>query len=177
MPPSGRRAIRAPAERQGIAARLRHRIAGGWHYPAIAVVLALWVVWALNIRNGYALLLQYFVGTVAILAICRVLSMVIIGRIDRLFRINPEFLQRFPGLEMRANRYLPLLRQDVSGIIAVVGFVALLELWGVDAIVWFYSGQIGSRLLSAVMTSASRCWWPSRSGRRATRSWIASSCG
>ena len=33
-----------------------------------------------------------------------------------------------------------------------MGFVALLEVWGIDAIVWFYGGQIGSRLLSAVVT-------------------------
>src|SRR5204863_7538404 len=28
----------------------------------------------------------------------------------------------------------------------------LLEVWGVDAVVWFYGGQIGSRLLSALVT-------------------------
>ncbi len=65
-------AIRAPADRQGIAARLRNRIAGGWHYLAIALDLALWAVWALNIRNGYSLLLQYFVGTIAVALITRI---------------------------------------------------------------------------------------------------------
>ncbi|TQF43616.1 small-conductance mechanosensitive channel [Bradyrhizobium sp. UNPF46] len=145
-------AIRAPAERQGIAARLRDRIAGGWHYLAIALDLALWAVWALNIRNGYSLLLQYFVGTIAVALITRVAIMVTLGLIDRGFRIKPEILQRFPGLEIRANRYLPLLRKIVSGVIAFIGFVAVLEVWGVDAIVWFYGGQIGSRLISAVVT-------------------------
>ncbi|WBL76812.1 mechanosensitive ion channel [Bradyrhizobium xenonodulans] len=145
-------AIRAPAERQGIAARLRNRIAGGWHYLAIALDLALWAVWALNIRNGYSLLLQYFVGTVVVALITRVAIMVTLSLIDRGFRIKPEILQRFPGLETRANRYLPLLRRIVSGVIGFVGFVAVLEVWGVDAIVWFYGGQIGSRLISAVAT-------------------------
>lgn len=145
-------AIRAPAERQGIAARLRNRIAGGWHYLAIALDLALWAVWALNIRNGYSLLLQYFVGTVVVALITRVAIMVTLSLIDRGFRIKPEILQRFPGLETRANRYLPLLRRIVSGVIAFVGFVAVLEVWGVDAIVWFYGGQVGSRLISAVAT-------------------------
>src|SRR5207245_2335910 len=70
------------------------------------------------------------------------------------FRISPDLLRRFPGLETRANRYLPLLRNIVSAAIAFIGFVALLEVWGVDAIVWFYGGQIGSRLLSAVATIA-----------------------
>lgn len=145
-------AIRAPAGREGAAARVRNRIAGLWHYLAIALVLALWAVWAMNIRNGYSLLLQYFVGTVAVALITRLASIVVLSLIDRGFSISPDILQRFPGLETRANRYLPLLRKIVSAVIAFIGFVALLEVWGVDAVVWFYGGQIGSRLLSAVAT-------------------------
>ena len=145
-------AIRAPADRQGIAARLRNRIAGGLHYLAIALDLALWAVWALNIRNGYSLLLQYFVGTIVVAVITRLAVMLTLSLIDRGFRIQPEILQRFPGLEIRANRYLPLLRKIVSGVIVFIGLVAVLEVWGVDAIVWFYGGQIGSRLISALVT-------------------------
>ncbi|MGY8661695.1 mechanosensitive ion channel domain-containing protein [Bradyrhizobium sp. UFLA05-109] len=145
-------AIRAPAGRQGLAARVRNRVASFWHYLAIALDLALWAVWALNIQNGYSLLLQYFVGTIVVALITRVAIMVTLSLIDRGFRINPEILQRFPGLEIRANRYLPLLRKIVSSVIAFIGLVAVLEVWGVDAIVWFYGGQIGSRLLSAVAT-------------------------
>ena len=145
-------AVRAPHGRQGAAARARNRIASLWHYPAIVIVLGLWAVWALNIRNGYSLLLQYFVGTVAVALVTRLATIVVLSVIDRGFRISPDILQRFPGLETRANRYLPLLRKVVAGIIAFVGFVALLEVWGVDAIVWFYGDQIGSRLVSAVLT-------------------------
>ncbi|NOJ48843.1 mechanosensitive ion channel domain-containing protein [Bradyrhizobium archetypum] len=145
-------AIRAPAGRTDAAARIRNRVAGLWHYLAIALDLALWAVWALNIRNGYALLLQYFVGTIAVALIVRLSTLLVLSLIDRGFRISPDLLQRFPGLEARANRYLPLLRNIVSAVIAFIGLVALLEVWGVDAIVWFYGGQIGSRLLSAVVT-------------------------
>jgi moderate conductance mechanosensitive channel len=147
-------AIRAPAGREGAAARLRNRFAALWHYLAIAVDLALWAVWALNIHNGYSLLLQYFVGTIAVALITRLATIVVLSLIDRGFSISPEILQRFPGLETRANRYLPLLRRIVSAVIAFIGFVALLEVWGVDAVVWFYGGQIGNRLLSAVVTIA-----------------------
>jgi small-conductance mechanosensitive channel len=147
-------AIRAPAGRAGAAARVRDRVAGLWHYFAIALDLALWAVWALNIRNGYSLLLQYFVGSVAVVLIVRLATILVLSLIDRGFRISPDLLQRFPGLETRANRYLPLLRNIVSAVIAFIGLVALLEVWGVDAIVWFYGGQIGSRLVSAVVTIA-----------------------
>ncbi len=147
-------AIRAPEGREGLAARVRNRVAGLWHLLAIALDLALWAVWALNIRNGYALLLQYFVGTIAIVLVARLASIVALSLIDRGFRIKPDILQRFPGLEARANRYLPLLRRIVAVAIGFIGFVALLEVWGVNAVVWFYGGQIGGRLLSAVVTIA-----------------------
>lgn len=145
-------AIRAPAGREGATAMLRNRFATVWHYLAIALDLALWAVWALNIRDGYSLLLQYFVGTMAVVLVARLVTMVVLSLIDRGFSISPDILQRFPGLETRANRYLPLLRRIVSSVIGFIAFVALLEVWGVDAIVWFYGGQIGSRLLSAVVT-------------------------
>jgi moderate conductance mechanosensitive channel len=145
-------AIRAPDGREGLAARVRNGVAGSWHYLAIALDLALWAVWALNIRDGYSLLLQYFIGTLAVALITRLATIAVLSLIDHGFRISPEILQRFPGLETSANRYLPLLRKIVSAVIGFIGFVALLEIWGVDAIVWFYGGQIGSRLLSAVVT-------------------------
>jgi hypothetical protein len=139
-------AIRAPIGRQGVAARLRNRVASVWHYLAIALDLALWAVWALNIRNGYSLLLQYFVGTIAVGLITRVAIIVTLSLIDRGFRINPEILQRFPGLEARANRYLPMLRKIVSGVIGFIGFVAVLEVWGVD-------GSSGSMVARSVVGS------------------------
>lgn len=144
--------LRAPHGATGVMNGLRNRIAGLWHVLAIAVVMAMWGVWALNIQNGYALLLQYFVGTVIVALVTRLVSMLALSLIDRGFRINPDVLQRFPGLENRANRYLPLLRKVVAGIIAAMGVIALLEVWGVNAIVWFYGGQIGSRVVSAVAT-------------------------
>ena len=146
--------IRAPHGREGATAKARNRLATVWHYLAITLDIALWAVWALNIHNGYSLLMQYFVGTVAVIVMARLAAIVALGLIDRGFSIRPEVLQRFPGLETRANRYLPLLRKIVAGIIAFIGFVAVLEVWGVDAIVWFYGDQIGSRLLSALATVA-----------------------
>lgn len=146
------RFIRAPNDQRGVLSATRNRAARYWHYPAIVIVIALWLIWALNVRDGYVLLLQYVAGTIAVLVIARLLSIVVLSLIDRGFRINADILQRFPGLEARANRYLPLLRKVASGVIAVIAAVALLQVWGVDAIVWFYGGQIGGRLVSAAVT-------------------------
>jgi hypothetical protein len=138
----------------GMLAVVRNRVADLWHYVAALAILALWAVWALSVKNGYALLLQYFIGTAAVVMIGRLVSVMVLGTMDRVFRINPELLRRFPGLETRANRYLPVLRRTVSGMIMIISFVALLELWGVNAIAWFYGSQVGGRLLSAVLTIA-----------------------
>ncbi|MGB3866453.1 MAG: mechanosensitive ion channel domain-containing protein, partial [Xanthobacteraceae bacterium] len=146
------RLLRARRGQQGAVATARNRVAALWHYFAIFIVMALWVIWALNIRDGYTLLLQYVAGTIAVILAARLLSIVLMGLIDRGFRINAEVLQRFPGLETRANRYLPLLRRLASWVVTALAVIALLQVWGIDTVLWFYGGQIGNRLLSAVIT-------------------------
>jgi small-conductance mechanosensitive channel len=146
--------IRAPEGRTGVIAIARNRLADVWHILAIVVDLALWAVWALEIQNGYALLLQYLLATTAVLLIARLLSMAAMTGLDRLFRISPDLTQRYPGLEARANRYLPALRLTISGVIAAITILALLEVWGIDAVEWLSRGQIGPRLISTIVTSA-----------------------
>jgi moderate conductance mechanosensitive channel len=146
--------IRAPSDSHGPIALLRNRMADVWHLIAIVLDLGPWIVWALHIRNGYALLAQYFLSTAAVLAIARLLSLAVTKGLDRTFRIEPDFIRRFPGLEARANRYFPILRETISVVIAIITIVALLEVWGIHATAWFSSGQIGGRLLTALATIA-----------------------
>lgn len=143
--------IRADAS-DGMLVAVRNRLANFWHYIAIALVLGLWAVWALNIKNGYSLLFQYVVGSIGVILIARLLSIVLLGTIDRVFRVPADIVERFPGIETRANRYLPMLRKTVSYLVTAIGAVALLEVWGIDALFWFSAGQIGGRLLSAIVT-------------------------
>ena len=144
--------IRVREAASGPVATLRSRLADVWHILAIALDLALWAVWALQVQNGYVLLIRYFLASVAVLAIARLISIATMTALDRIFQISPEFLRQFPGLETRANRYFPALRAIVSIAIAVITFIALLEVWGIDAAAWFASDRIGARLLSALVT-------------------------
>jgi moderate conductance mechanosensitive channel len=143
--------MRVPEPRSVFAA-LRNRFADIWHVAAIFFVMGLWVVWAMRVQNGYALVLQYFLATMAVLIAARLGSIVALGGLDRIFRINPEFAARFPRLETRANRYYPALRGAVSCVIGIVTMLVLLEVWGMHALRWFETGQVGSRLLSAGAT-------------------------
>ncbi|MGH6867049.1 MAG: mechanosensitive ion channel domain-containing protein [Methyloceanibacter sp.] len=144
--------IRAPEGSHGVLAMVRNRVADVWHYVAIFLNLALWAVWALKVENGYALLLQYVLTTAVVLVVARLISVVVLGALDRVFRINPEFIRRFPGLEDRANNYYPLLRGLVSGLVALITVLALLQVWGVHAVEWFYDSRVGGRLMFALLT-------------------------
>jgi small-conductance mechanosensitive channel len=146
------RFLRSPDGGHGLFAMVRNRLADVWHYVAVTLILALWIVWAFDLKNGYMLMLQYFVGTAMVLTIARLVSIATLGAIDRAYRVNTDIFQRFPGIEARANRYLPLLHAVASSIIAALAVIALLEVWGVDALVWFNGGQIGGRVVSAVGT-------------------------
>jgi small-conductance mechanosensitive channel len=146
--------LRAPEGERGVFAGARNRLAEVWHFIAIFFAVALWVVWALRVRDGYALVMQYFLATLAVCVAARVAGVVALGALDRLFRISPDFAGRFPLLEARANRYYPVLRGAVSTIISAVAVLVLLEVWGIDVLRWFDSGQIGGRLLSSLVTIA-----------------------
>ncbi len=144
--------IKARETDRGAIAIMRNRLADTWHIFAIMLNLALWAVWALRVQNGYALLLQYFLSAVAVLVIARLTLVALTAILDRVFRISPDFIRRYPGLEARANRYFPALRATVSGIVTAITIVALLEVWGIGITTWFSSSPVGRRLLSAIAT-------------------------
>jgi small-conductance mechanosensitive channel len=138
--------------KRGLLALLRNRLADLWHYVAIFFILALWVVWAFGLKDGYARLLHFTIATAVVLVGARLVSIAALGALDRGFQIRPDLVERFPGLEARANRYYPLLRGAVAVLLGLITVIVLLEVWGLDALVWFESGAIGGRLVSAGLT-------------------------
>ena len=65
---------------------------------------------------------------------------------------KPELEQHYPGLEMRANRWYPLLRRVVNAIMLAAGAVLLLQSWGLPALSWFTQGRLGTRMVSALLS-------------------------
>jgi small-conductance mechanosensitive channel len=144
--------IRSHAAKITVTGRIRNRIAGVWHLLAIFVVLALWLVWAAQVRHGYEKLWHFLVLTIAILIVARLIGILLLGGLDRAFRISPAMSQRYPGLERRANRYYPLLRGLITTLLFVATFLTLLQACGVDTLAWFHTGALGGRLASAIIT-------------------------
>jgi moderate conductance mechanosensitive channel len=146
--------IRAPAGAGGSLALLRNWLARGWHYVAIFYIMGLWVVWAFGVRNGYAGLVRFCITTILVVILARLISIVTLGALDRVFGINADFPRRYPRLDQRASRYYAPLRRILSGTIGVLTFLALLQVWGLDVLAWFHDGRTGARLLSALITIA-----------------------
>ena len=138
--------------RQGIA-RLRHRLADVWHVVAIAYVLGAFGVGALDVEGGFAFLLRATIATVAVLSVVYVATSFLGRLVRRGFAVGEDVESRFPGLEARANRYLPVLNLVLRGVVYVVAVLALLEGWGLDAFGWLNS-PLGGRVIGSGLTIA-----------------------
>jgi moderate conductance mechanosensitive channel len=143
--------LRAPAGARGPVAVLRNALAAYWHYLAIFYLLALWVVWAVGVPNGFTTLLRFCVAAVLVIAAAWAVDGAVKGAIERHIRIGEDLADRFPGLERRARYYLRGLRNLVSSVLGVFAVLILLEVWGVDAFAWFSSNSLGGRTLGAVV--------------------------
>ncbi len=136
----------------GMVARIRKRLAPVWHIGAFLYLVALWVVWALEIPNGFSRLLWISVATLVILGGWRVLDLLSRRGMKHGLKVPSDLAARYPGLEARLNHYLPSFRSLISGVIGVIACIVLFQAWGLGSFDWFGSGRLGDRLLGAIMS-------------------------
>lgn len=148
------RLIHTPPGRTGFVAILRNRLAAIWHIVVIFYIVALWVVWALDVPGGFSKLLWVFVSTFVIGTLARFLVVLLSAWLDHAMTLDTAAAGRAPGLDSAMRRYQPVVRTALELLIAGVAFVALMQIWGLDSLSWFRSDALGGRLLSAVLTSA-----------------------
>jgi small-conductance mechanosensitive channel len=127
-------------------------LADVWAGLAVFVVMALWFVWALDVRNGYQALLHLGGISIAVLVAARVVSIVMFGALGRVF--NAEEEEERSIAQQHAYRYYPLLRRVISALIVIVTVLVLLQVWGLNLWQLFHPGTIGHRLASALVTIA-----------------------
>lgn len=139
-------------DRDGMALRaLRARTADIWHVVVILYVVVLYGVWALAEGDGFEFVLQASALSVVIIAIAWVVANGLRRMARRVFDLRDEIKQRYPSLEARANRYLPILENGIMLAVTLVAGFAVLEAWGVDSSAWLAT-PIGQRVTSSVIT-------------------------
>lgn len=143
--------IRAAGADQPTFAAIGNALADAWAPVSVFIVMALWFVWALDVHNGYRVLITLGGRSIAVMIAMRMVSIVVFGALARLFQDREEDRTL---VHAHAYRYYPLVRRIVSGTIGLVTVVLLLQTWGVPVFRAFETGTIGHRLASALMTIA-----------------------
>ncbi|MBF5013420.1 mechanosensitive ion channel family protein [Burkholderia pseudomultivorans] len=143
--------IRATGDDRPTFAVVRNALADAWAPVSVFVVMALWFVWALDVHNGYRVLITLGGRSIAVMIAMRMVSIVVFGALARLFQQRDDDRTL---VHLHAYRYYPLLRQIVSAVIAIVTVTLLLQIWGVPVFRAFQTGTIGHRLASALVTIA-----------------------
>ena len=130
--------------RPGLWSATRNIVAATWHIVAILYLVALWVVWVIELRNGYQRLLYVFAVTGAVLAGGRLLVVLALGLLDRL---RPE-----NATGGRVAFYVPAVRFGISALITAVAGVVLIQAWGFGVWSWLLATGLGARAVSAGLT-------------------------
>ncbi len=130
---------------------LRNRLAGIWHLVAIFYIIALWLVWAVELRQGYARLITFFLETSAVLATGRLVSVLLLGALDRMRPLSDSRTASVPlsAAESRAEFYFPVMRALITALVMAASGFALLEVWGFGAWSWLNQTGLGARIVSA----------------------------
>lgn len=143
--------IRTKYATSGLLRFLANWLADIWAPLAVFLVMALWFIWALDVRNGYQALLQRGGLSLLVLIGARVVAIVTFGLLGRLFDISngggSVALQR-------AQRYYPLFRRLVWLVILVVAAALVLSVWNLHVWGIFTGNFVGRRLISACATIA-----------------------
>ncbi|MFT0167973.1 mechanosensitive ion channel domain-containing protein [Paraburkholderia mimosarum] len=144
-------AMRKAAARHGAYAWFAQWFADIWVGVALFVVIALWFVWALDVRGGYGELVRSGGLSLVVLLAARVSAIVLLGALSRVFGLRNDHENMSFG-QRRAYRYYPALRRIVIAAIWIVTLDVLLHVWGLRPARLLALAPIGHLIGSALLT-------------------------
>jgi small-conductance mechanosensitive channel len=131
---------------------LRARLADTWHVLAIVYIVGIYLVYALRVEGGFVFVLRGTLVTLAVVVAAR-LIVNLVRRFSRHgFAVGQDLKSRFPTLEQRANRYLPILTTIVACLVYAFAVLAVLQAWSIESFSWFGS-DLGRRLTSGLIST------------------------
>jgi small-conductance mechanosensitive channel len=150
----GQPADRRPGESRSFWRDLKARLASVWHIQAIILIILVWIVYATEISRGIGHPLHLILVTMGLLILFRIISIVILGGLDKLFAVgtNTQSGTRYALITARAMRYHAPLRSLVNIGLTIIFFLVVFQSWGVNAWEWFEVGGLGGRLVSSLGT-------------------------
>ena len=132
---------------------IRHRLAETWHVLAIIYIAGTFGVYVLDVSGGYLFLLRATLASVVVLLGAALILRFVQHVSEQGFAIPPDMKARYPTLEARANRYLPVLYYISATIVYVAAALTLLQAWGISAYSWLDT-DTGRQATGTVVTIA-----------------------
>jgi small conductance mechanosensitive channel len=126
----------SPSGRQPV---LGTRIAEIWHVLAIVYVVAVYLFWLLGVDGGVPFLLRASLLSLLTLVVAGMIGAALRRLMMRGFSLAADLRAAFPGLEERANRFLPLLHGLLRIVLGFLTILVILEIWGLDSFDWLAS--------------------------------------
>lgn len=155
--------VREPGERPRTLDNLRALLADTWHVLAILYMAALYVVWALRVPGGFQFVLTASVLTIIIIVASQFVVALADRAINRGFSVTDDVKRRFPSLEARANRYLPVLLIVVKVVVYGFAGLGLLQVWGMQSLSWVATGPgreiVGTLAGIALVIAIAAVFW------------------
>jgi small-conductance mechanosensitive channel len=144
-----RRRLRAPPDATGVIALLRNRFARIWHWIALFFLIAGWLIWAVEVPHGYAAVIHYFIVTALVLIGARIALLLLLGLADRVMQPGQRGTDLFPGMQARLRIYHPIVTLALRLTIYLLCALGLLQLYGLNTLLWLVQSDLGLRILSA----------------------------
>jgi small conductance mechanosensitive channel len=156
------RKLRGPETPNNVA-RLRKQAAEFWHVLVIAYVIAVYLVWAMGVPGGFAYLARASLLSVVAIVLARLALAGLMRAFATIFELSDEMRTKYPRLEARADRYLPILRRILQGMVVAVCGLALVEIWGGHPLEWLASssgqGMLGRFVSIGVVMAVALIVW------------------
>jgi small-conductance mechanosensitive channel len=144
--------IRARPGHQGPMVRWRKRLAAVWHVLAVLYLAGLWLVWAVDVPDGFRRLLFFFVVTILVTMAARLVRSLLLGLLERQLEREEALNLRHPGLAARLRIWHPVLSLLVHVVVSIAALILLLQFWGFGAVEWLAGNLLAQRMISALTT-------------------------
>ena len=122
--------------RQNFLRGIRRRLADIWHVLVILYIVGIYAIWALEVEGGFSYMIRSTFISLVVIVAARLLVNGLRSLLKRGFAISAELKTQFPGLEQRANRYLPILQRLVKIAVWSVAALIILAAWGLHSFEW-----------------------------------------
>lgn len=146
--------IRGETAATGFTAALRVGLAHTWHILALFYVIALWVAWAIGIPHAFFIMLRIVIVLGLVTITARGIAASIVSALDHVFDERGTLHLQHPGMHARLRTYLPVFKLAAAALIAGLGLLVTLQLWGIGVFAWFTGTTIGRQIASAIVTIA-----------------------